>query len=64
MLREGQLVVTLTAKIGQAPRTGRIRRVHDGFVDVEWEDGHTSTITRESVQPAHKEAQPEKAGRH
>jgi hypothetical protein len=61
MLREGQFVVTLTAKIGQAPRSGRVRRIHDGFVDVEWEDGHTSTITRESVTPVHKEREP--AGR-
>ena len=49
MVRKGDLVTTLTARIGQPTRTGRVREVHDGFVDVEWEDGHVSTLTRESV---------------
>lgn len=51
MVRKGELVTTLTARIGQPTRIGRVREVHDGFVDVEWEDGHVSTLTKESVVP-------------
>lgn len=55
MFRPGQLVKTLTPKIGQTPRIGRVRRVEGDFVDVEWEDGHVSTLTKESVVPMKKE---------
>ncbi|MFO7549577.1 MAG: hypothetical protein R6X29_12020 [Acidimicrobiia bacterium] len=56
MLRKGQKVTTLTPKIGQAARVGRVVEVHDLFVDVEWEDGHVSTLTKESVVPVeHKQ---------
>ena len=51
MVRKGELVTTLTPRIGQPTRTGRVREIHDGFVDVEWEDGHVSTLTAESVVP-------------
>lgn len=51
MLRKGQTVTTLTPKIGAPTRLGRVVEVHDIFVDVEWEDGHVSTLTRESVVP-------------
>lgn len=49
MVRKGQVVTTLTPKIGQVARKGRIVSVHNGFVEVEWEDGHVSIITKESV---------------
>jgi preprotein translocase subunit YajC len=58
MLRKGQTVTTLTAKIGAPTRMGRIVDVHDEFVDVEWEDGHVSTLTRESVVPVHHQREP------
>lgn len=61
MLKKGQTVTTLTAKIGAPTRLGRILEVHGEFVDVEWEDGHVSTLTRESVVPAHHEK--ERVGR-
>ena len=51
MVRKGELVTTLTARIGQPTRTGRVTEVHGDFVDVEWEDGHVSTLTKESVVP-------------
>lgn len=57
MFRVGQVVTTLTPKIGQAPRKGRVVAVHEEFVDVEWEDGHISTLTKESVVPATKKAE-------
>ncbi len=51
MLRKGQTVTTLTAKVGAPLRHGRVVAVHGDFVDVEWEDGHVSTLTKESVVP-------------
>ena len=51
MLRKGQTVTTLTPKVGVAVRRGKIVGIHDDFVDVEWEDGHLSTLTKESVVP-------------
>lgn len=55
MLRKGQTVTTLTSKIGAPTRLGRIVEVHDEFVDVEWEDGHVSTLTKASVVPVHRD---------
>jgi len=50
-VKKGQLVTTLTPKIGQASRTGRVVAVHEGLVEIEWEDGHRSLLTTESVVP-------------
>lgn len=52
-MRKGQKVETLTKTVGQAPRTGVVIDLRDDeFVEVEWEDGHTSIVTRSSVIPA------------
>ncbi len=55
MIRKGQLVTTLTPKIGAPTRLGRVVEVHDELVDVEWDDGHVSTLTKESVVPVHRD---------
>lgn len=56
MLRDGQRVATLTKKVGQAPRTGIIVDVRDDeFVTVEWDDGHTSTVSASTIVPVGKE---------
>lgn len=54
-MRKGQLVTTLTPRIGQASRTGRVVAVSEGLVEVEWEDGHRSFLTPESVVPLKKD---------
>lgn len=61
MVRKGQVVTILTPKIGQKPRHGRVISVKEGFVEVEWEDGHVSLLTKESVVPVEHSAD---AGAH
>lgn len=52
-MRKGQRVETLTKTVGQTPRTGVILDIRDEeFVEVEWEDGHISVITRSALIPA------------
>lgn len=52
-MRKGQKVETLTKTVGQTPRTGVVVDLRDDdFIEVEWEDGHTSIVTRTTVIPA------------
>lgn len=52
-MRKGQKVEALTRKVGQTPRSGVVVDLRDDeFVEVEWEDGHTSIVTRASLVPA------------
>ncbi len=44
MLRKGTRVKELTKKIGQKPRTGKVVGLHHDSVEVEWDDGHRSSI--------------------
>ena len=49
-MRKGQKVETLTMKVGQTPRIGVIVDLREeDLVEVEWEDGHTSIVTRSSI---------------
>lgn len=59
MVKKGQVVTTLAAKVGQAVRKGRVLDVRDGFVEIEWEDGHVSILTKESVTPVVHVERPE-----
>lgn len=53
MVRKGERVQTLTKVVGQAPRTGIVVAVEDDeFVEVEWDDGHTSTVSAAAIVPA------------
>lgn len=50
MLREGQKVEVLTKKVGQATRSGVVVDLRDQeFVEVEWDDGHTSVVSASSL---------------
>jgi hypothetical protein len=51
MLRTGTRVARLTKKVGQVPPTGKILALHGDSVEVEWEDGHKSIISRQAVTP-------------
>ncbi len=51
MLRKGQRVEILTKKTGQTPRSGVVIDLRDEFCDVEWDDGHTTTITISNLVP-------------
>jgi hypothetical protein len=49
-MRQGQRVETLTKTVGQTPRRGIVIDLRDEeFVEVEWEDGHTSVISRSAL---------------
>lgn len=51
-MRRGQKVETLTKTVGQTPRTGVVVDIRDDqFVEVEWDDGHLSVITRSALMP-------------
>jgi hypothetical protein len=44
-LRKGMRVKELTKKVGQIPRTGRVKDLHGHSVEVEWDDGHVSSVS-------------------
>lgn len=51
MLRRGTRVVRRTKKVGQFAHTGKVVEIHDYSVEIEWDDGHRSTISKEAVTP-------------
>lgn len=58
MLRKGTRVKELTKKIGQRSRTGKVVDLHHDSVEVEWDDGHRSSIAGGLLVPE----EPKKAG--
>lgn len=51
-MRKGQKVETLTKTVGQTPRIGVVIDLREeDLVEVEWEDGHTSIVTRSVLMP-------------
>lgn len=51
-MRKGQKVETLTKTVGQAPRTGVVIDLREeDLVEVEWEDGHISIVSRSALIP-------------
>lgn len=49
-MRKGQRVETITKTVGQPSRTGVVIDIRDeDFIEVEWDDGHTSVISRTAV---------------
>jgi hypothetical protein len=61
-MRRGQKVETLTKKVGQAPRMGVVVDLREeDLVEVEWEDGRISIVTRSALIPTpatHKSESP------
>ena len=53
-MHTGEKVTKLTKKVGQAAPTGRIIAIKGDSVEVKWEDGHTSLISKVGVVPARK----------
>ena len=50
MLRKGTRVSRLTKKVGQVAATGRVTEIRDEhYVEVEWDDGHTSVVTKDGL---------------
>jgi hypothetical protein len=53
MYRQGMKVAALTKKAGQVPRTGTVIGVRRHDVEVRWEDGHSSVISRRALTAVH-----------
>jgi hypothetical protein len=51
MLRAGSRVTKLTKKVGQAAPEGKIVAIRGDSVEVRWDDGHTSIISRIGLTP-------------
>lgn len=49
MLRRGTKVVRRTKKVGQVAATGKVIAIHDYSVEIKWDDGHKSIISKEAV---------------
>ena len=54
MLRKGTRVKELTKKVGQTPRTGKVIGFHHDSVEVEWDDGHRSSLSGALLVPEDK----------
>ncbi len=64
MYRQGMKVAALTKKAGQVPRTGTVIAVRGHDVEVRWEDGHSSVISRRALTAVHnKQGYPGRIGR-
>jgi hypothetical protein len=50
--RKGMRVKELTKRVGQVPRMGRVVAVRGRSVEVEWDDGHVSSVTGSYLFPA------------
>ena len=61
MLRKGTRVERLTKKVGQVPETGKVLELVEGHgVEIQWDDGHTSIISRDAVTPLTDANRPDK----
>ncbi len=56
MLKTGMRVEEFTRQVGQVPRQGRVKVLHKESVEVIWEDGHTSIVSRQSLHPVKAKA--------
>ncbi len=61
MLRKGTRVERLSKKVGQVAATGRVIAVRDQYrVEVQWDDGHTSIISKDALTPLTEANRPHK----
>ena len=44
-LRKGMHVRELSKRVGQIPRAGKVLAVRGPTVEVQWDDGHVSSLT-------------------
>jgi Cu2+-containing amine oxidase len=49
MLRAGNRVTKLTKKVGQAAPEGKVVAIRGDSVEVRWDDGHLSIISRDGL---------------
>ena len=58
MLKKGERVEELTKKTGQRPRVGMIIDIRSDWVEVQWDDGHVSSVTGALLRPVTKPEEP------
>lgn len=58
MLKKGERVEELTKKTGQRPRVGMIISIRGDWVEVQWDDGHMSSVTGTLLRPVTKPEKP------
>ena len=62
-MRKGQKIEVLTKTVGQPARTGVVIDIRDeNFIEVEWDDGHTSVISRDAVSETSGDRTGDKTG--
>jgi hypothetical protein len=50
MIRKGTRIIRLTKKVGQFAETGKVTAIHDErSVEVKWDDGHESIVSRDGI---------------
>lgn len=49
MIRRGTRVVRRTKKVGQVAPIGKVIAISGDSVEIEWDDGHTSIISKDAV---------------
>ncbi|MDH5371712.1 MAG: hypothetical protein OEX97_02070 [Acidimicrobiia bacterium] len=54
LLRKGTRVKELTKKTGQKSRTGKVVGFHHDSVEVQWDDGHRSSLSGALLVPQEK----------
>jgi hypothetical protein len=61
MIRKGTRIERLTKKVGQFAETGKVTEMHDEFsIEVEWDDGHRSIVSKSGVTPVTEANRPHK----
>ena len=61
MIRKGTRIERLTKKVGQFAETGKVTAMHDEFsIEVEWDDGHRSIVSKSGVTPVTEANRPHK----
>jgi len=52
MIRTGTHVARRTKKVGQVAATGKVIAICDEYnVEVQWDDGHRSIVSRDGIVP-------------
>ncbi len=62
MIHKGARVARLTKKAGQVPPTGKVIEIRDEhYVEVQWDDGHTSLVSKDGLALLTEANRPDKA---
>ncbi len=61
MFRKGTRVIRLTKKAGQVAAAGKVIAIRDQYrVEIQWDDGHTSIISKDALAPLTEANRPHK----